>query len=68
MTEQDQIEVAALIALGPLRAAELRTLIRDVPGYPHDPIVFRDITPLLANGPAFKDVIEAFAAAAKDLD
>jgi adenine phosphoribosyltransferase len=28
--------------------AELRPLIRDIPGFPHDGIVFKDITPLLA--------------------
>jgi adenine phosphoribosyltransferase len=40
----------------------VRALIRDVPDYPHPPIVFRDITPLLADGAAFADVIEALAA------
>lgn len=61
------IQLAALISLGEERALELRNLIRDVPGFPHDPIIFRDITPLLADGPAFHDVIEAFASAAQDL-
>jgi adenine phosphoribosyltransferase len=57
----DDIELVSLSALGPQRAAELRGLIRDIPGFPHDPIIFRDITPLLADGAAFQDVIEAFA-------
>lgn len=67
MTGASDIQLAALISLGEQRATELRNLIRDVPGFPHDPIIFRDITPLLANGTAFQDVIEAFASAAKDL-
>jgi adenine phosphoribosyltransferase len=57
----DDISVVALSGLGPERAAEIRALIRDVPGYPHEPIVFRDITPMLADGAALTDVIEAFA-------
>lgn len=58
----DDISVVALAGLGPARAAEIRALVRDVPDYPHPPVVFRDITPLLADGPALADVIDAFAA------
>lgn len=57
----DDISLVALSGLGPQRATEVRALIRDVPGYPHEPIIFRDITPLLADGRALADVIEAFA-------
>jgi adenine phosphoribosyltransferase len=57
----DDISVVALAGLGPPRAAEIRSLIRDVPDYPHPPVVFRDITPLLADGPALTDVVDAFA-------
>ncbi|NOV97952.1 adenine phosphoribosyltransferase [Isoptericola halotolerans] len=57
----DDISLVALSGLGPDRAAEVRALVRDVPDYPHPPVVFRDITPLLADGGAFGDVIEAFA-------
>jgi adenine phosphoribosyltransferase len=57
----DDISLVALSGLGLQRAAEVRALIRDVPDYPHPPIVFRDITPLLADGAAFADVVEAFA-------
>ncbi len=57
----DDISVVALSGLGPGRAAEVRALVRDVPDYPHPPVVFRDITPLLADGAALGDVIEAFA-------
>ncbi|MFP3712346.1 adenine phosphoribosyltransferase [Puerhibacterium sp. TATVAM-FAB25] len=57
----DDIALVSLSGLGAARAAEIRALIRDVPGYPHEPVVFRDITPMLADGPALADVIEAFA-------
>ncbi|WP_418276757.1 adenine phosphoribosyltransferase [Isoptericola jiangsuensis] len=57
----DDISVVALAGLGPARAAEVRALIRDVPDYPHPPVVFRDIMPLLADGAAFADVVDAFA-------
>lgn len=57
----DDIALDAIVGLGERRAAEIRALIRDVPDYPHPPVVFRDITPLLADGPALADVVEAFA-------
>lgn len=34
----------------------------DVPDFPEPGVVFKDITPLLQNGPAFRAVIEALAA------
>ncbi|MEX1221431.1 MAG: adenine phosphoribosyltransferase [Idiomarina sp.] len=40
----------------------LKPLIRTIPDYPKPGIQFRDITPLLANGDAFYEVIEHFAA------
>jgi adenine phosphoribosyltransferase len=42
-------------------AAMLLALIRDVPDYPQPGIVFKDITPLLADGPAFAATVEALA-------
>jgi len=38
------------------------TFIRDIPDYPKPGILFKDITPLLANPEAFGAVTEAFAA------
>jgi adenine phosphoribosyltransferase len=35
--------------------------IRDVPDYPQPGVMFKDITPLLADGPAFRAVIEVLA-------
>jgi adenine phosphoribosyltransferase len=40
----------------------ITTRIRDVPDYPQPGVVFKDITPLLADGPAFEAVIDALAA------
>lgn len=36
-------------------------LIRDIPDFPKKGIVFKDITPLLADGPAFARVTDEFA-------
>jgi adenine phosphoribosyltransferase len=35
-------------------------LIRDIPDFPQPGILFRDITPVLGNGPAFREVVERF--------
>ncbi len=40
----------------------LQAKIRDVPDYPQPGIIFKDITPLLGDGPAFAAVIAALAA------
>jgi adenine phosphoribosyltransferase len=40
----------------------ITTLVRDVPDYPQPGVVFKDITPLLADGAAFAAVIDALAA------
>jgi len=37
---------------------EVRTIIRDVPDFPKQGVLFRDITPLLANGPLFERVTD----------
>jgi adenine phosphoribosyltransferase len=39
----------------------ISTLIRDVPDYPQVGVVFKDITPLLADGKAFAAVVDALA-------
>ena len=36
---------------------DLRALIRDIPDFPKPGILFRDVTPLLGNGPAFRACI-----------
>ena len=40
----------------------ITTLVRDIPDYPQRGVVFKDITPLLADGPAFSAVVDALAA------
>jgi adenine phosphoribosyltransferase len=39
----------------------ISTLVRDVPDYPQVGVVFKDITPLLADGQAFAAVVDALA-------
>jgi len=40
------------------RPDELKKLIRDVPDFPQPGIIFRDITPILANRETFSEVVE----------
>ncbi|RLQ88339.1 adenine phosphoribosyltransferase [Notoacmeibacter ruber] len=42
-------------------AERLRSAIRTIPDYPKPGIMFRDITTLLSNGPAFRDAVNAMA-------
>ena len=42
--------------------AAVRARIRDVPDFPQKGVVFKDITPVLADPRLFHDVIDAFAA------
>lgn len=44
----------------------LRALIRDVPDFPKPGILFRDITPLLRDGPGFRELIERLASQHRD--
>jgi len=44
----------------------LKSLIRDVPGFPKKGIVFRDITTLLKEKDAFREVVDAIADQYKD--
>jgi len=46
----------------------VRARIRDVPDYPKPGIVFKDITPLLADGPALAAVVAALAASHGPVD
>jgi adenine phosphoribosyltransferase len=41
---------------------EIRARIRDVPDFPKKGIVFKDITPVLADARLFRQVVDAFAA------
>jgi adenine phosphoribosyltransferase len=39
----------------------VRGALRPIPDYPNPGIVFQDITPVLGNGPMFREVVEAMA-------
>ncbi len=54
--------MASIPDLAPLRAA-----VRDVPDFPKPGILFKDITPILADGGLFKLAIDAFVASARPL-
>ena len=58
MTSDSADDVAALIA----------ARLRDVPDFPEPGVLFKDITPLLADGAAFAAVVHALAEAAPDVD
>jgi adenine phosphoribosyltransferase len=45
---------------------EYEALIRDVPDFPKPGIIFKDIMPMLANGPAFKAVVDELADTTRD--
>lgn len=47
---------------------KVRKVIRDVPDFPIDGILFKDITTLLANPKLSKEVLSAFVVQAKNLD
>lgn len=47
---------------------DLKKLIIDVPDFPKPGINFKDITPLLGNGVAFKQVVEQLAIMVKQLE
>ncbi len=40
--------------------AKIRSAIRDVPDFPKPGIIFKDITPVLCDGPLFRSAIELF--------
>ena len=46
----------------------ITTRVRDIPDYPQRGVVFKDITPLLADGQAFNAVVDALAAAYAPVD
>jgi adenine phosphoribosyltransferase len=54
------------IAAGGALTAALEALIEDVPDYPSPGILFKDITPVLADHDAFTATVQALAAAGRD--
>jgi adenine phosphoribosyltransferase len=55
--------VNEVIAVGPLRAERL---IRDIPDFPQPGILFKDITPVLADSQAMREVIDRFIEYARE--
>ena len=53
---------------GQMTTEDLRALIRDIPDFPKEGILFRDITPLLADRDAFRHVVAAMAEPYQDID
>lgn len=51
----------------PALLARLSACIRDVPDFPAPGVLFKDITPLLANASAFRDCVAALAAPWRDV-
>ena len=47
----------------PETAAKLKAVIRDVPDFPKKGIIFKDITPLLAEPALFRELVRSFAGA-----
>jgi adenine phosphoribosyltransferase len=50
----------------PSHVDRLRAAIRDVPDFPKPGIVFKDITPILSNGPLFKLAVDCFIESVRD--
>jgi len=49
-------------------AQRVKETIRDVPDFPKEGIVFKDITPVLKNGELFSEIADYFANKYKDVD
>lgn len=45
---------------------DLKSYIRDIPGFPKEGIIFKDITTLLRDGKKFREAVDLFAAAVKE--
>lgn len=46
------------MADAPVDTAWMRDLVRDIPDYPDDGVTFRDITPMLGDGPGFRRAVD----------
>lgn len=51
---------------GKVLATRIRSLVRDIPDFPQPGIVFKDITPVLAQGDVFRELIEHLAGRFRD--
>jgi len=53
--------------VGGVDEGRLRALVRDVPDFPQPGVVFKDLTPLLADGPALAAGVDALAGHGREL-
>lgn len=53
--------------MAPEQLQQLRAAVRDVPDFPKPGIIFKDITPLLADPVTFRSAIDAFVEATRPL-
>ena len=60
---QSDIEIAGLAKVGETDAKYLVSLIRSIPGFPKEGIIFRDFMPVLADARAFGILMNALEAA-----
>jgi adenine phosphoribosyltransferase len=60
--------VSAGLPNQPAGVERLRALIRDIPDFPTDGILFKDLTPLMADAAALKDAVAALAETARPLE
>ena len=51
--------------MAPADIQRLRLAIRDVPDFPKEGIVFKDITPILGDGALFRLAVDGYVAAAR---
>jgi len=51
-----------------VRVDDLRQYIRDIPNFPTEGVIFRDITPLLKNPDAFATTVDLMAEAVSSLN
>ncbi len=53
---------------GPTEQLDLRSFVRDIPDFPQPGVLFRDITPLMADARAFDAALQGLADYARALD
>ena len=59
---------SAALPAEPGETVSWRSLVRDIADYPQAGVTFRDITPLLGDGPAFRQVVDELAERFRDVE
>ena len=47
---------------------DLKSCVREIPDFPQEGVLFRDITPLIADAEAFRELVDQMAGMLKDVD